>query len=93
MSADPERVEAALDRMELVYCEMQPGAALFFDCNLIHRSDRNHSENPRWAMICSYNAACNSPFKRSPTTHPAYSKLERSPDESIKQIGRRQLAR
>ena len=93
MSADPERVEVALDRMELVYCEMQPGAALFFDCNLIHRSDRNCSENPRWAMICSYNAACNSPFKRSPTTHPAYSKLERSPDESIKQIGRHQLAR
>ena len=89
MAVDPERIEAALERMELVHCEMEPGAAMFFDCNLIHRSDRNESQDPRWAMICSYNAACNSPFKRTPTTHPAYTKLERCSDDGIKQIGRR----
>jgi len=90
MTTDPERIEAALKQMELVHCEMEPGTALFFDCNLIHRSDRNESQDPRWAMICSYNAACNSPFKRTSNTHPAYSNLERCSNDEIKQIGRRQ---
>ena len=92
MTADPERIEAVLERMDLVYCEMAPGTGLFFDCNLIHRSDRNESEDPRWAMICSYNAAFNSPFKRTPKTHPAYSRLERSSLDAIKTIGRCQVA-
>ena len=88
MAADPERIEAALARMELVYCQMHPGTALFFDCNLIHRSDRNESDDPRWAMICSYNAACNSPFKRTEKTHPAYLRLDRCANDRIRQIGR-----
>ncbi len=33
--ADMERVEAALERMELVYIEAEPGDALFFHCNLL----------------------------------------------------------
>ena len=36
--ADPERVEAAKKRHELVYCEMEPGTALFFHANLLHCS-------------------------------------------------------
>ena len=64
MSADAERVEAALEHMELVNCEMDRGSALFFDCNLMHCSDHNHSHQRRWALICSYNAARNSPFKK-----------------------------
>jgi ectoine hydroxylase len=92
MSADAERVEAALERLELVHCVMAPGSALFFDGNLIHRSDHNHSDQRRWALICSYNAARNSPFKKMPRGNPSYSKLETQPDALIKQIGRRQLA-
>ena len=58
--ADMERVNAALGRMELVYIEAQPGDALFFHCNLLHRSDQNRSPNSRWSLICCYNAARNS---------------------------------
>ena len=87
--ADPERVAAALERLERVYCDLEPGSAIFFHSNLLHRSDRNHSTDPRWALICCYNAARNDPYKDS--RHPRYSYLETWPDDRIKQIGRRQL--
>src|SRR5262245_48322270 len=61
--ADPARVQAALERLELVHCELEPGSAIFFHCNTLHRSDANRSANPRWALICCYNAARNDPYK------------------------------
>jgi len=90
--ADMERVEAALQRLELVYCELEPGDALFFHANLLHRSDQNKSLNPRWSLICCYNTKHNDPFKVIPNSHPSYHYLERWPDAKIKEIGRRQLA-
>lgn len=51
---DPRRVEAALDKMELVYCELEPGDVLFFHGNTLHRSDQNRSEHPRWSLISCY---------------------------------------
>jgi ectoine hydroxylase len=87
--ADPERVHAALERMELVHVELEPGSAVVFHCNLLHRSDQNRSPDPRWAFICCYNARENDPYKES--RHPRYSYLEKWPDERIKEIGRRDL--
>src|SRR5437868_821287 len=49
--ADPDRVAKALERLDLVHVEMAPGDTLFFHCNLLHRSDQNRSDNPRWSMI------------------------------------------
>jgi ectoine hydroxylase len=89
--ADMERVNVALERHELVHCELEPGSAIFFHCNLLHCSAQNRSDNPRWAFICCYNAARNDPFKES--RHPRYSHLEKWPDSRIKEIGRRDLAR
>jgi ectoine hydroxylase-related dioxygenase (phytanoyl-CoA dioxygenase family) len=86
--ADLERVHAVLPRLELVHCELEPGSAIFFHCNLLHRSDQNQSPDPRWAFICCYNAARNDPYKES--RHPRYSFLEKWPDATIKEIGRRQ---
>jgi len=48
--ADPERVAAALERMERVYCMMAPGDGLFFHANLLHASEANLSEHERWAL-------------------------------------------
>jgi ectoine hydroxylase-related dioxygenase (phytanoyl-CoA dioxygenase family) len=87
--ADLERVEVALKRLELVYCELEPGSAIFFHSNTLHRSDQNTSDGPRWALICCYNAASNDPYKES--RHPRYSYLEKCPDERVKEVGRRQL--
>jgi ectoine hydroxylase len=88
--ADPERVKAALERMELVSCEMEPGSAVFFHANLLHRSDQNRSPDPRWALICCYNAARNDPYKDS--RHPRYSPLDVWPDEKVREVARRQWA-
>jgi ectoine hydroxylase-related dioxygenase (phytanoyl-CoA dioxygenase family) len=83
--ADVERVNEALGRLELVHCEMEPGDALFFHCNLLHRSDQNKSDQPRWSLICCYNAARNDPYKESP--HSRYTPLERVDDEAIRRVG------
>jgi ectoine hydroxylase-related dioxygenase (phytanoyl-CoA dioxygenase family) len=87
VGADPERVEAARTVFELVHCEMSAGDALFFDCNLLHRSDANRSDNPRWTLICCYNAARNNPYKES--RHPRYTPLAKVPDSAIKEVGLR----
>jgi ectoine hydroxylase-related dioxygenase (phytanoyl-CoA dioxygenase family) len=85
VGADQARVDAALARMELVYCEMEPGDALFFHGNLLHRSDQNRSDNPRWSLICCYNTRHNDPFLKD-TRHPNYSPLEKWADERVKQV-------
>jgi ectoine hydroxylase len=87
--ADLDRVNEALKYLGLVYCEMKPGTALFFHANLLHRSDANRSPNPRWSLICCYNAARN-PCRARPN-HPAYSRLEKWPDSKIKEVGEMQL--
>lgn len=84
--ADPERVEQALKRYELVYCETPPGGAIFFHCNLLHRSDQNHSPHPRWSYICCYNTRRNDPYKES--KHPRYSPLEKVSDDAILKAAR-----
>ena len=38
-------------RYEVVYYEMAPGTVLVFDCNLLHRSDPNESDESRWALV------------------------------------------
>ncbi len=83
--ADLERVEQAKKRMELVYCEMEPGTALFFHSNLLHTSEANLSEHPRWGLICCYNTKHNNPYKEH--HHPCYTPLDTVPDSAIKEIG------
>lgn len=83
VGADPGRVEAALARMELVYCEMDPGDGLFFHGNLLHRSDQNTSEHPRWSLICCYNTRHNDPYVTG-GRHPNYAPLEKWPDDRVR---------
>lgn len=80
--ADMEIVNAAMERLPLEYIEAEPGDALFFHCNLLHRSDQNTSANPRWSLICCYNAARNNPYKES--RHPRYTPLAKVSDGAIK---------
>jgi ectoine hydroxylase-related dioxygenase (phytanoyl-CoA dioxygenase family) len=79
--ADLDRVEEVKKRLEHVYVELEKGDAIFFHSNLLHRSDKNESENPRWAMICCYNAKSNDPYKES--HHPRYTPLAKVPDTAI----------
>ena len=83
--ADNDRVQEILKRLDIVHVEMDPGDALFFHANLLHRSDQNRSENPRWSIICCYNAARNDPYKES--HHPRYTRLSKVVDAEIRRAG------
>jgi len=83
--ADPEHVDHAVKTFSLVYCELDPGDAVFFHCNLLHRSDQNRSPDPRWALICCFNAARNTPYK--PSSHASYTPLIHVSDSAIKETG------
>ena len=88
--ADREHVDELMKRLELVYVEMDPGDALFFHANTLHRSDQNKSDHPRWSMICCYNAARNDPYKDS--HHPRYTPLNVVSDASIQEVGVKRFA-
>lgn len=88
--ADLDRVNEVLKRLPLVYVEMEPGDMLLFHANMLHRSDQNRSDNPRWSMICCYNAARNDPYKES--HHPRYTRLQKVPDSAIKAAGLKRFA-
>lgn len=78
--ADPERVAAILERLPLMYIEMQPGDGLFFHSNLLHRSDANTSDDPRWSLIACYNTRGNDPYQIR--RHNGYHPLEILPDDA-----------
>jgi phytanoyl-CoA hydroxylase len=61
--ADLNVVNEALKRLELVYVELNPGDTLFFHGNLLHRSDKNNSDHPRWSLISTFNKTGNKPYK------------------------------
>ena len=60
--AEPERVQAAIERLGVRYCEAPAGSALFFHGNTFHSSEANLSDRPRRAYICCYNAMSNVPY-------------------------------
>jgi len=62
VGASQHYVDLALKTMEHVYVELNPGDALFFHSNLLHRSEANLSENSRWSLISCYNRAGNIPY-------------------------------
>lgn len=88
--ADMERVNEVLKVREKVYCEMNPGDALFFHSNLLHASDENKSDDSRWTMICCYNKATNNPYKES--HHPSYTKLHKVDDDMILKVAKEDSA-
>ena len=51
------------------------GDAVFFHCNLLHRSDQNSSDFRRWAFLVAYNRADNNPMFDH--QHARYSPLKR----------------
>jgi len=59
VGADMQMVNNALKTMELVYVELEPGDALIFHSNLLHRSEANLSDRPRWSVISCYSLQSN----------------------------------
>lgn len=62
VGASQHYVDLALKTMDLVYVEIKAGDALFFHSNLLHRSEANLSDKPRWSLISVYNRSANIPY-------------------------------
>jgi ectoine hydroxylase-related dioxygenase (phytanoyl-CoA dioxygenase family) len=69
VGADMQMVSNALKTMELVYVELQPGDALIFHSNLLHRSEANLSDYPRWSVISCYNLQSNLAYNETSTSY------------------------
>lgn len=79
--ADMPFVEEALKKCEKVYVEVQPGDVLFFHSNLLHMSESNLSDKPRWSLISVYNLSYNVPFREKNTS--CITPVEVVPNESV----------
>jgi ectoine hydroxylase-related dioxygenase (phytanoyl-CoA dioxygenase family) len=81
VGASQHYVDLALKTMELIYVEIMPGDALFFHPNLLHRSEANLSDAPRWSLISVYNRSENIPYNEpsQSSTIP----LRAVPDEAL----------
>ncbi len=81
VGASQHYVDLALKTMEHVYVELEPGDALFFHPNLLHRSEANLSDHSRWSLISVYNRASNIPYNEpsGSSTVP----LQTVPDEAL----------
>lgn len=53
--ADLDRVAAIQEKVPLLYVELNPGDALYFHSNLLHKSNKNDSEFRRWAFLHAFN--------------------------------------
>ncbi len=68
VGADMQMVNNALITMELVYSELDAGDALFFHPNLLHRSEANLSDDPRWSIISCYSLQSNLAYNETSTS-------------------------
>jgi len=81
VGADMVMVDNALKTMELVYCDLQPGDALFFHSNLLHRSEANLSDHPRWSVISCFSSQSNLAYNETSTSWKT--PVDIVPDEAI----------
>lgn len=81
VGADMTMVDNALKTMELVYSELQPGDALFFHSNILHRSEANLSDHPRWSIISCYSSQSNLAYNE--TSASWHTPVDIVPDEAI----------
>jgi hypothetical protein len=81
VGASQHYVDLALKTLELIYVELQAGDALIFHPNLLHRSEANLSDKPRWSLISVYNRSGNIPYNEpsKSSTVP----LSKVPDEAL----------
>jgi ectoine hydroxylase-related dioxygenase (phytanoyl-CoA dioxygenase family) len=81
VGADAVMVENALQTMELVYVELEPGDALIFHSNILHRSEANLSDHPRWSVISCYCSQSNIAYNETSTSWRV--PVDVVPDEAI----------
>ena len=81
VGADMVMVNNALKTMDLVYVEIEPGDALFFHSNILHRFEANLSDHPRWSIISCYASQSNLAYNEVSTSWKT--PIELVPDNAI----------
>jgi ectoine hydroxylase-related dioxygenase (phytanoyl-CoA dioxygenase family) len=81
VGADQIMVDNALKTMDLVYVEIEAGDALFFHSNILHRSEANLSNSPRWSIISCYSAQTNLAYNE--TSNSWHTPIETVPNEAV----------
>jgi len=76
-------VDLALKTMDHIFVELKGGDALFFHSNLLHRSEANLSENPRWSLISCYNRQTNMGHNESSSNSSSTTPINVVPDDAI----------
>lgn len=84
---DPARMPHILEKCPVEYCELDPGDALIFHCNAIHRSDANRSAHRRWTLLMCYNRVDNDTITRDDDRF--YVPLEKVDDDALRRAGLR----
>ena len=81
VGASQHYVDLALKTMPIVYVELDPGDALFFHSNLLHRSEANLSDTARWSLISCYNRQQNIGYNEPNGSHTTPVRVV--PDEAL----------
>jgi phytanoyl-CoA hydroxylase len=83
VGASQRFVDLALRTMEHVFVELNAGDALFFHSNILHRSEANLSDRPRWSLISCYNRSTNTGYNESSSSAASITPIEIVPDEAL----------
>ena len=83
--ADPRHMPRIVETHEVVDCVLEPGDAVVFHGNTLHRSDQNRSDNRRWTLLCCYNAISNDTVTKDDDRY--YVPLDKVDDGAIKAAG------
>ncbi|MGM9508983.1 phytanoyl-CoA dioxygenase family protein [Larkinella sp. GY13] len=83
VGASQRYVDLALKTMDRVFVELKAGDVLFFHSNLLHRSEANLSDKPRWSMISCYNRQSNIGYNESSSSSASITPISVVPDEAL----------
>lgn len=83
VGASQRYVDLSLKTMDLVYVELKAGDVLFFHSNILHRSEANLSDKPRWSMISCYNRQSNIGYNDSASSMSSITPIDVVPNEAL----------
>ncbi|MBC8032847.1 MAG: phytanoyl-CoA dioxygenase family protein [Chitinophagaceae bacterium] len=83
VGASQRYVDLSLKTMEHVFVELKAGDVLFFHSNILHRSEANLSDSPRWSMISCYNRSTNIGYSESSSNSSSIEPIDVVPNEAL----------
>jgi phytanoyl-CoA hydroxylase len=83
VGASQRYVDLALKTMDHIFVELNAGDALFFHSNILHRSEANLSDRPRWSLISCYNRSTNIGHNESSSSSASITPIDLVPDDAL----------